>query len=86
MDNDHVLEQYLSPVSPMLAGFRFDAFNAIKPRLTHSPSSQAQVWDTSATLLEDRHISPAVLYIQVSAFQVFTESTISVYLFIVLFC
>ncbi|XP_024928266.3 probable phosphoinositide phosphatase SAC9 isoform X2 [Ziziphus jujuba] len=69
MDNDLVLEQYLSPVSPMLAGFRLDAFNAIKPRVTHSPSSQTQVWDASITLLEDRHISPAVLYIQVSALQ-----------------
>lgn len=73
MDNDLVLEQYLSPVSPMLAGFRLDAFNAIKPRVTHSPSSQTQVWDASITLLEDRHISPAVLYIQVSALQVFIQ-------------
>lgn len=69
MNNDLILEQYLSPVSPKLAGFRLDAFSAIKPRLTHSPSSKAHIWDMSATLLEDRHISPAVLYIQVSALQ-----------------
>lgn len=67
--NDIVLEQYLSPVSPLLAGFRLDAFSAIKPRVTHSPSSSADFWDSSLTCLEDRHISPAVLYIQVSALQ-----------------
>ena len=70
MDNDLVLEQYLLPSSPLLAGFRLDAFNAIKPRITHSPSSDVDIWDTSITFLEDRHISPAVLYIQVSALQV----------------
>ncbi|XVE80883.1 hypothetical protein DITRI_Ditri15bG0016800 [Diplodiscus trichospermus] len=69
MDNDLVLEQYLPPSSPLLAGFRLDAFNAIKPRITHSPSSDIDIWDTSVTFLEDRHISPAVLYIQVSALQ-----------------
>ncbi|KAL5784249.1 hypothetical protein ACOSQ2_006641 [Xanthoceras sorbifolium] len=66
MDYDLVLEQYLPPASPVLAGFRLDAFTAIKPRVTHSPSSDADIWDTSITFLEDRHISPAVLYIQVS--------------------
>ncbi|XVF84266.1 hypothetical protein PTKIN_Ptkin17bG0019500 [Pterospermum kingtungense] len=69
MDNDLVLEQYLPPSSPLLAGFRLDAFSAIKPRITHSPSSDEDIWDTSITFLEDRHISPAVLYIQVSALQ-----------------
>ncbi|THG23694.1 hypothetical protein TEA_008791 [Camellia sinensis var. sinensis] len=69
MDNDLVLEQYLSPASPLLAGFRLDGFSAIRPRITHSPSSDVNIWDTSLTFLEDRHISPAVLYIQVSAFQ-----------------
>lgn len=70
LDNDIVLEQYLSPASPLLAGFRLDAFGAIKPLVTHSPSSNSRIWDMSATLLDDRHISPAVLYIQVSIFQV----------------
>lgn len=70
MDSDLVLEQYLPPSSPLLAGFRLDAFSAIKPRLTHSPSSDEDMWDTSITFLEDRHISPAVLYIQISALQV----------------
>lgn len=73
MDNDRVLEQYLSPASPLLAGFRLDVFSAIKPRVTHSPFSHAHIRDTSITLLEDRHISPAVLYIQVSAFQVLVQ-------------
>ena len=70
MDNDLVLEQYLLPSSSLLAGFRLDAFNAIKPRITHSPSSDVDICDTSITFLEDRQISPAVLYIQVSALQV----------------
>ncbi|BFG40354.1 hypothetical protein CerSpe_266280 [Prunus speciosa] len=69
LDNDIVLEQYLSPASPSLAGFRLDAFGAIKPLVTHSPSSNAQIWDMSARLLDERHISPAVLYIQVSVVQ-----------------
>ncbi|MFS7952579.1 hypothetical protein Hanom_Chr07g00608581 [Helianthus anomalus] len=56
-----VLEQYLSPASPMLAGFRLDGFNAIRPRVTHSPSSLV-VW-------EDKFISTAVLYLQVSVLQ-----------------
>ncbi|PHT42242.1 hypothetical protein CQW23_16267 [Capsicum baccatum] len=69
-DNDLVLEQFLPPVSPMLAGFRLDGFSAIKPRVTHSPPpSQVNPWDVSSCILEDRFICPAVLYIQVSAFQ-----------------
>lgn len=68
-DNDLVLEQYLPPASPLLAGFRLDAFSAIKPRVSHSPYSDIDIWDTSVTFLEDRHISPAVLYLQVSALQ-----------------
>lgn len=68
-DNDLVLEQYLAPASPMLAGFRLDGFSAIKPRVTHSPSSDVNIWDMSSDLLDDRLIAPAILYIQVSAFQ-----------------
>ncbi|XP_070006275.1 probable phosphoinositide phosphatase SAC9 isoform X2 [Nicotiana sylvestris] len=69
-DNDLVLEQFLPPVSPMVAGFRLDGFSAIKPRVTHSPPpQQVNPWDVSSCVLEDRFISPAVLYIQVSAFQ-----------------
>ncbi|KDP35146.1 hypothetical protein JCGZ_10680 [Jatropha curcas] len=69
LDSDLVLEQYMPPASPLLAGFRLDAFAAIKPRVTHSPASNVDTWDTSVTFLEDRNISPAVLYIQVSALQ-----------------
>ncbi|KAJ0092940.1 hypothetical protein Patl1_26812 [Pistacia atlantica] len=69
MDNDLLLEQYLPPASPPLGGFRLDALTAIKPRVTHSPSSDADIWDTSITFLEDRHIAPAVLYIQVFVLQ-----------------
>ncbi|KAK9205665.1 hypothetical protein WN943_015933 [Citrus x changshan-huyou] len=69
MDYDLVLEQYLPPASPSLAGFRLDAFSAIKPRVTHSPSSDSDIWDKSVTFLEVRYISQAVLYLQVSALQ-----------------
>ncbi|CAH2042891.1 unnamed protein product [Thlaspi arvense] len=68
-DNDLVLEQYLSPASPLLAGFRLDGFSAIRPRATHSPPSDVNLWDSSSTFLDNRQITPAVLYIQVSAFQ-----------------
>ncbi|KAL8232512.1 hypothetical protein R6Q57_002290 [Mikania cordata] len=60
--NELVLEPYLSPASPMLAGFRLDGFSAIRPRVTHSPSSSSVVW-------EDRFIYTAVLYLQVSILQ-----------------
>lgn len=69
-DDDRVLEQYLLPASPELAGFRLDAFSAIRPRVTHAPFSDADIWDDSLTWLEERHINPAVLFIQVSALQV----------------
>ncbi|MCL7028352.1 hypothetical protein MKW94_003528 [Papaver nudicaule] len=68
-DNDCVMEQYMSLGSPELAGFRIDAFSAIRPRITHSPSSDANILDNSLTWLEDRHIFPAVLFIQVCAYQ-----------------
>lgn len=71
IENELVLEQYLSPASPLLAGFRLDAFSAIRPRVTHAPTSDVLAWDPSAVLLiEDRHITPAVLYIQVSVLKV----------------
>lgn len=69
MDNDLTLEQYLSPLSPLIAGFRLDAFSAIKPRVTHSPLPDAYTKD-ALSLMDERYISPAVLHIQVSALQV----------------
>ncbi|WOL11732.1 putative phosphoinositide phosphatase SAC9 [Canna indica] len=66
-DNDLVLEQFLSPTVPVLAGFRLDAFNVIRPRVTHSPSLDLDACDS--TSIEDRFILPAVLYIQVFAVQ-----------------
>ncbi|URE26923.1 SacI domain [Musa troglodytarum] len=67
-DNDLALEQFLSPSVPVLAGFRIDAFNVIRPRTTHSPFPKLDIWDCS-TFMEDRYILPAVLYIQVSVVQ-----------------
>nr|XP_043615771.1 probable phosphoinositide phosphatase SAC9 [Erigeron canadensis] len=65
IDNDLVLEQYLSPASPTLAGFRLDGFSAIKPRVAHSPSDLI----TSSVIWEEKFMSVAVLYIQVSTLQ-----------------
>ncbi|KAI3820125.1 hypothetical protein L1987_13983 [Smallanthus sonchifolius] len=62
--NELVLEQYLSPASPMLAGFRLDGFSAIRPQVTHSPPSSS-----SSVVWEDRFIYAAVLYLQVSVSQ-----------------
>lgn len=69
MDNDLLLELFLSPTSPTLAGFRLDGFSAIKLRVTHSPSSDVKALNLSSGFIEDRFICPAVLHIQVSAFQ-----------------
>ncbi|KAG0466226.1 hypothetical protein HPP92_017806, partial [Vanilla planifolia] len=69
MYNDLVLEQNLSPTAPEVCGFRLDAFNVIRPRISHSPFSDVDIWDSSVIGLEDRHISPPILYIQVSAVQ-----------------
>ncbi|KAK4426436.1 putative phosphoinositide phosphatase SAC9 [Sesamum alatum] len=68
IDNDLVLEQFLSPASPLLAGFRLDGFSAIKHRVNHSPPTDVDIGVTNC-LLEERLTSPAVLYIQVSALQ-----------------
>uniref|UniRef100_A0ACD5VBY1 Uncharacterized protein n=3 Tax=Avena sativa TaxID=4498 RepID=A0ACD5VBY1_AVESA len=66
-DNDLVLEQYLLPNSPGIAGFRLDFFSAIRPRVTHSPfSSELDTRDFSLTHIEDRHVNPAILHIQVT--------------------
>ncbi|KAL4561231.1 hypothetical protein LXL04_033394 [Taraxacum kok-saghyz] len=62
IENDLVLEQLISPTSPMAAGFRLDGFSAIKPRLIHSPLTSKSLF----TVFEHRFISPPVLHIQVS--------------------
>ncbi|XP_062210444.1 probable phosphoinositide phosphatase SAC9 [Phragmites australis] len=66
-DNDLVLEQYLLPNSPGIAGFRLDFFNVIRPFVTHSPSSsELYMREFSLTRMEDRFVNPAILYIQVT--------------------
>uniref|UniRef100_A0A0A9EVH8 Phosphoinositide phosphatase SAC9 n=1 Tax=Arundo donax TaxID=35708 RepID=A0A0A9EVH8_ARUDO len=66
-DNDLVLEQYLLPNTPGIAGFRLDFFNVIRPCITHSPSSsELDIREFSLTRMEDRFINPAILYIQVT--------------------
>lgn len=62
IDSDLVLEQYLSPASPFLVGFCIDGLGGVRPRAAFSPSSDADMWDISLIFLEDRCISPALLY------------------------
>ncbi|KAG8045417.1 hypothetical protein GUJ93_ZPchr0008g11457 [Zizania palustris] len=66
-DNDLVLEQYLLPNTPKIAGFRLDFFNIVRPRVTHSPSSsELDTKDCSLTCMEDRVVNPATIYMQVT--------------------
>uniref|UniRef100_A0A0D9V0Q7 Phosphoinositide phosphatase SAC9 n=1 Tax=Leersia perrieri TaxID=77586 RepID=A0A0D9V0Q7_9ORYZ len=66
-DNDLVLEQYLLPNTPGIAGFRLDFFNVVRPRVTHSPSSsELDMKKFSLIQMEDRVVNPAILYIQVT--------------------
>ncbi|CAH1441274.1 unnamed protein product [Lactuca virosa] len=74
IENDLVLEQNMSPSSPVAAGFRLDGFSAIKPRLKHSPSTLEAV----PTVFEHRFISPPVLSIQVSTLKGLSEETVVV--------
>jgi hypothetical protein len=79
-DNDLVLEQYLLPNSPGLAGFRLDFFNVIRPRVTHSPSSSELVLkEFSLTHMEDRFINPGILHMQVTLVKVIRCSLYSKY-------
>lgn len=55
---------------PSIAGFCFDYFNVVRPRVTHSPAVNGERCESYLTCLEDRAISPSVLYIQVFALQV----------------
>uniref|UniRef100_A0A0E0C1S9 Phosphoinositide phosphatase SAC9 n=1 Tax=Oryza meridionalis TaxID=40149 RepID=A0A0E0C1S9_9ORYZ len=66
-DNDLVLEQYLLPNTPGIAGFRLDFFNVVRPRVTHSPSSsELDMKEFSLIPMEHRVINPAILYLQVT--------------------
>nr|XP_043609995.1 probable phosphoinositide phosphatase SAC9 [Erigeron canadensis] len=78
IDNDLVLEQNISPASPLVAGFRLDGFSAMKPELTHSPSSNVNALDVSSIVFQHKFLYPAVLHIQVSASQGSAEEEVVV--------
>ncbi|XP_024984355.1 probable phosphoinositide phosphatase SAC9 [Cynara cardunculus var. scolymus] len=78
IENALVLEQFVSLASPTVAGFRLDGFSAIKPRLTHSPSSNVNPLDASSIVFDHRFISPPVLHIQVSTLQGSSEEMVVV--------
>lgn len=70
LDSDRVLEQYVSPMSPSIAGFRLDALCAVKPSTNHSPISPmgsflGRMLKTVETVLTN----PPTLFIQVTALQ-----------------
>lgn len=78
-DNDLVLEQYLLPNTPGIAGFRLDFFNVIRPRVTHSPSSpELDTREFSLTRMEDRFVNPAILYIQITIVKVIIRCLYSI--------
>ncbi|CAN6468275.1 unnamed protein product [Victoria cruziana] len=79
-DNDCILEQYLSPSAPGVAGFRIDALNVIRPRILHSPTPMdMDASDQPLTYIEDRHMTNAVLFIQVSVLQDESEVIVGEY-------
>ena len=77
IDSDLVLEQNISPASPVMAGFRLDGFSAIKSQLIHSPRASINTKDTSSIMCHDNFLSPAVLHIKVFSSQVLSTPNIS---------
>ncbi|KAH9305499.1 hypothetical protein KI387_009903, partial [Taxus chinensis] len=72
-DGDRVLEQYISPMAPTIAGYRLDALCAVKPYKNHSPiSSEKSYVGNFVNSLEAVPTNPPVLFIHVSALQVKT--------------
>ncbi|GJS75716.1 probable phosphoinositide phosphatase SAC9 [Tanacetum coccineum] len=78
IDNDLVLEQIISPASPLMAGFRLDGFSAIKSQLIHSPYSSTNSMDASSIVNQHSFLSPAVLHVQVLASQGSSSDEMSV--------
>lgn len=68
-----VVEQTVSPLTPSVAGFRFDAPAAIRyaAKYTVSAFNEARTNDEAlACCLDESHISPATLRIRVTVVQV----------------
>ena len=77
IDNDLVLEQNISPASPVMAGFHLDGFSAIKPQLTHSPYSTINSMDASSIVYQHIFLSSVILHIQVFASHVLSTQKMS---------
>lgn len=70
MDGDRVLEQYVPPMGPLIAGFRLDALCAVKPITNHSPiSPMGKFMGRTLKTVEAALISPPILFIQVTVHQ-----------------
>jgi hypothetical protein len=70
LDGDRVLEQYISPMAPLIAGFRLDALCAVKPNTNHSPISPiGSFMGRTLKTVEAALINPPILFIQVTALQ-----------------
>lgn len=68
-----MVEQVVSPLTPSVAGFRFDAPAAVRyaAKYTVSAFNEAKTTvETLACCLDESHISPATLRIRVSILQV----------------
>ena len=68
-----IVEQVVSPLTPSVAGFRFDAPAAIRYAAKYTVSAFNEpraVTETLACCLDESHISPATLRIRVSVLQV----------------
>lgn len=67
------VEQVVSPLTPSVAGFRFDAPAAIRYAAKYTVSAVSEPRTTLETLaccLDESHVSPATLGIRVSVVQV----------------
>lgn len=68
-----IVEQVVSPLTPSVAGFRFDAPAAIRYAAKYTVSAFSEPRtpvETLAYCLDESHVSPATLRIRVSVLQV----------------
>lgn len=69
LDGGRRIEQVVTPLTPSVAGFRFDAPGAIRyaAKYTVSAFNEPQTTDVAlACCLDESHISPATLRIRVT--------------------
>lgn len=73
LNGGRIVEQWVTPLTPSVAGFRFDAPAAIRyaAKYTVSAFNEARTAvEALACCLDESHISPATLRIRVTVLQV----------------